>query len=168
MVWFLIPQMDPTNNFGAFFAQIGILGGLAGVAVSFWRILDAYVKNRDSMCRHHNNIKRTFALFNEHYWHPDYNMRDLQQPLKEAKRLGIDKELPTALECRIYLYGYDTEENRPPLPKFNSNRTMIEVNGMWRNIPRHYYGRLMDADTVKQILTEIRNCQHEQVAEERF
>ena len=97
------------------------------------------------------------GLLFSHYWDPDWNLRDLQYSLKEAKRLGIDKELPTDRDCRIYLYGHDPEENRPPRPKFNSKHTMIEVDGKWHDIPDKFYGRLMDEATVDQIVSEIRS-----------
>jgi hypothetical protein len=119
--------------------------------------VNAYNEKWERERNHYRAVKNTFALFNEHYWDPDWNLRDLQYSLKEAKRLGIDKELPTDRDCRIYLYGHDPEENRPPRPKFNSKHTMIEVDGKWHDIPDKFYGRLMDEATVDQIVSEIRS-----------
>lgn len=154
----LVPQTDVrNNNCEAFVVSLGLLVSIYGVGVSIARIVTAYIDKREQERRHHRYIKHEFALFNEHYWSPDYNMRDLQSLLKESKRLGIDKELPTARDCRIYLYGHDPEENRPPRPKFNSNHTMIEVDGKWYGIPEKFYGRLMDEATIDQIVSEIRS-----------
>lgn len=153
----LIPQMDENNNGYAFVVLFGMLMSIYGVGESIERIVTAYIDMKDRERKHRLYIKHEFALFNEHYWDPDWNLRDLQYSLKEAKRLGIDKELPTARDCRIYLYGHDPEENRPPRPKFNSQRTMIEVDGKWHEIPDKFYNRLMDEATMDQIVKEIRS-----------
>lgn len=154
----LVPQMDVRNNNGdAFVVLLGLLVSIYGVGVSIDHIVTAYIDMKDRERKHRLYIKHEFALFNEHYWSPDYNMRDLQSLLKEAKRLGIDKELPTDRDCRIYLYGHDPEENRPPRPKFNSQHTMIEVDGKWCNIPDKFYGMVMDEATVDQIMRELKS-----------
>lgn len=153
----LVPQMDVSNNDGdAFVVLLGLLMSIFAVGGSIDHIVTAYIDMKDRERKHHLYIKNEFALFNEHYWSPDYNMRDLQSLLKEAKRLGIDKELPTDRDCRIYLYGHDPEENRPPRPKFNSQHTMIEVDGKWYDIPDKFYGRLMDDATLNQIMRELK------------
>ena len=153
----LIPQMDVMNNDGdAFVVLLGLLVSIHGVGVSIDHIVTAYIDMEYRKRKHRLYIKHEFSLFNEHYWSPDYNMRDLQNLLKEAKRLGVDKELPTDRDCRIYLYGHDPEENRPPRPKFNSQHTMIEVEGKWYNIPDKFYGSVMDEATVKQIKMELK------------
>lgn len=157
MLTVLVPQMDVRNNNGdAFVVLFGLIVGICGVSKSIDHIVTAYIDMKDRERNHHLYIKHEFALFNEHYWSPDYNMRDLQSLLKESKRLGIDKELPTDRDCRIYLYGHDHEENRPPRPKFNSQHTMIEVDGKWYDIPDKFYGRLMDEATVDQIIREVK------------
>lgn len=154
----LVPQMDVRNNNGdAFVVMMGVLVGFYGLTMPIVSIVDAYIEKRERERNHHLFVKNTFALFNEHFWAPDWNMKDLPKGLKEAKRLGIDKELPTDRDCRIYLYGHDPEENRPPRPKFNSQRTMIEVDGKWLDIPDKFYGKLMDEATVDQIIREVKS-----------
>ena len=148
--------MDVNSNGYAFVVLLGLLFSIYGVCISVERIVTAYIDMKDSERKHYLYIKNTFALFNEHYWNPDWNLRDLPKDLQEAKRLGIDKELPTDRDCRIYLYGHDPEENRPPIPKFNSQRTMIEVDGKWHDIPDKFYGKLMDEATVNQIMRELK------------
>lgn len=158
MLTVLVPQMDVKHSDGdAFVVLFGLLLSICGVCISIDRIVTAYVEKRKRERDHYLAVKNTFALFNEHYWDPDWNLRDLQYSLKEAKRLGIDKELTTDRDCRIYLYGHDPEENRPPRPKFNSKHTMIEMDGKWHDIPDRFYGRLMDEATVDQIVSEIRS-----------
>lgn len=153
----LVPQMDMQHSKAdAFALTISVLVGLYGLLNPVNNIINDYIDMKDRERKHHLYVKHEFALFNEHYWSPDYNMRDLQSLLKEAKRLGIDKELPTDRDCRIYLYGHDPEENRPPRPKFNSQHTMIEVHGKWYDIPDKFYGRLMDEATVNQIMRELK------------
>lgn len=156
MLTVLVPQMDVNNDGGAFVVLLGLLVGICGVVKSIDHIVTDYIDMKDRERKHRLYIKHEFALFNEHYWSPDYNMRDLQNLLQEAKRLGIDKELPTDRDCRIYLYGHDPEENRPPRPKFNSQHTMIEVDGKWYDMPDKFYGRLMDEATVNQIKRELK------------
>ena len=158
MLTVLVPQMDVKNSNGdAFVVLLGLLFSIYGVCISVERIVNAYNEKWERERNHYLAVKNTFALFNEHYWDPDWNLRDFQYSLKEAKRLGIDKELPTDRDCRIYLYGHDPEENRPPRPKFNSKHTMIEVDGKWHDIPDRFYGRLMDEATVDQIVSEVRS-----------
>lgn len=153
----LVHQMDVKHSDGdAFVVLLGLLVSIHGVGVSIDHIVTAYIDMKDRERKHHLYIKHEFALFNEHYWSPYYNMRDLQSLLQEAMRLGIDKELPTDRDCRIYLYGHDPEENRPPIPKFNSQHTMIEVDGKWYDIPDKFYGKLMDEATVNQIKRELK------------
>lgn len=156
MLTVLIPQMDENNNVDAFVVLLGLLVSIYGVGVSIDHIVTAYIDMKERERKHNLAVKNTFALFNEHYWDPDWNLRDLQYSLKEAKRLGIDKELPTDRDCRIYLYGHDPEENRPPRPKFNSQHTMIEVDGKWYDIPDKFYGRLMNEATLNQIMRELK------------
>lgn len=155
---YAVPQMDLQHSNGdAFVVMMGVLVGLYGLTMPIVSIVDAYIEKRERERNHYLFVKNTFALFNEHYWAPDWNMKDLPKDLKEAKRLGIDKELPTDRDCRIYLYGHDPEENRPPRPKFNSQRTMIEVDGKWLDIPDKFYGKLMDEATVDQIIREVKS-----------
>lgn len=154
---YTVPQMDLLHSNGdAFVVMMGVLVGFYGLTMPIVSIVDAYIEKRERERNYYLFVKNKFARFNEHYWSPDYNMRDLQSTLKEAKRLGIDKELPTDRDCRIYLYGHDPEENRPPRPKFNSQHTMIEVDGKWYNIPDKFYGRVMDEATVDQIMRELK------------
>ena len=154
---YAVPQMDLQHSNGdAFVVMMGVLVGLYGLTMPIVSIVDAYIEKRERERNHYLFVKNTFALFNEHYWAPDWNMKDLPKDLKEAKRLGIDKELPTDRDCRIYLYGHDPEENRPPRPKFNSQHTMIEVDGKWLDIPDKFYGKLMDEATVDQNIREVK------------
>lgn len=157
MLTVLIPQMDVNSDGDAFVVLLGLLFSIYGMCKPIDRIVTAYNEKWERERNHNLAVKNTFALFNEHYWDPDWNLRDLQYSLKEAKRLGIDKELPTGRDCRIYLYGHDPEENRPPRPKFNSQHTMIEVDGKWCNIPDKFYGRVMDEATVDQIMRELKS-----------
>lgn len=158
MFMVLVPQMDLRHSKGdTFVVTMGVLVGLYGLTTPIARIADAYIEKWDQERSHYLFVKNTFALFNEHYWDPDWNLRDFPKDLREAKRLGIDKELPTARDCRIYLYGHDPEENRPPRPKFNSKHTMIEVDGKWHDIPDKFYGRLMDEATVDQIMRDLKS-----------
>ena len=153
----MLPQMDiQRRNADAFAIMISVLIGLYGLLIPVFNIIDAYIDMKYRERKHYLYIKNEFALFNEHYWGPDWNLRDLQSILKEAKRLGIDKELPTDRDCRIYLYGHDPEENRPPRPKFNSQHTMIEVDGKWYDIPDKFYNRLIDEATINQIMRELK------------
>lgn len=157
MFMWIIPQMDMQHSKAdAFAIMVIVLVGLHGLLNPVYNIINAYIEMKDREREHYLYIKNEFALFNEHYWSPDYNMRDFQSCLKEAKRLGIDKELPTDRDCRIYLYGHDPKENRPPIPKFNSQHTMIEVDGKWHDIPDKFYGKLMDEATVNQIMRELK------------
>lgn len=157
MFMVFVPQMDVKHSDGdAFVFLFGLLVGIYCVGISIDRIVTAYIDMKDRERKHYLYIKNTFALFNEHCWNPDWNLRDLQYNLKEAKRLGIDKELPTDRDCRIYLYGHDPAENRPPIPKFNSQHTMIEVDGKWHDIPDKFYGKLMDKSTVNEIMRELK------------
>lgn len=157
MYMWIFPQMDILNNkTDAFSIMISVLFGLYGLCTPVYNIISAYIDMKDRERKHYLYIKNEFALFNEHYWAPDWNLRDLQYILKETKRLGIDKELPTDRDCRIYLYGHDPEENRPPRPKLNSQHTMIEVDGKWHDIPDKFYGKLMDEATIDQIMRELK------------
>lgn len=157
MFMWIFPQMDMKHSKAdAFAIMVSVFVGLQCLRLVF-KIIEDYIDMKYRERKHYLYIKHEFALFNEHYWSPDYNMRDLQSTLKEAKRLGIDKELPTDRDCRIYLYGHDPEENRPPRPKFNSQHTMIEVDGKWCNIPDKFYGRVMDEATVDQIMRELKS-----------
>lgn len=156
MFMWIVPQMDMTHSKAdALAIMVIVFVGLKFLSHVF-KIIDDYNDMKHRERKHYLYIKHEFALFNEHYWDPDWNLRDLQYSLKEAKRLGIDKELPTDRDCRIYLYGYDPEENRPPRPKFNSQHTMIEVDGKWCNIPDKFYGKLMDEATIAQIMRELK------------
>ena len=158
MFMVLVPQMDLQHSKGdAFVVTMGVLVGLYGLTTPINRIVDAYIEKCEQERSHYLSVKNKFALFNEHYWDPDWNLRDFPKDLQEAKRLGIDKELPTDRDCRIYLYGHDPEENRPPRPKFNSKHTMIEVDGKWHDIPDKFYGRLMDEATVDQIMRDLKS-----------
>ena len=158
MFMWLIPHMDVKHSNGnAFVVMMGVMVGFYGLAMPFARIVDAYIEKWQWELEHYKSVKNTFALFNQYYWHPDWNLRDFPDDLSEAKRLGIDKELSTARDCRIYLYGHDPEENRPPRPKFNSKHTMIEVDGKWHDIPDKFYGRLMDEATVDQFCDMLRD-----------
>lgn len=156
LVWFIVPQMDTNSTLGACVWLIGVGVGLYGIVVPIWCIVDGYIKEWERQRKHYNAVKNAFALHNEHYWNPDWNLKDLQSILNDAKQLGIDKELQTERDCRIYLYGYDNEENRPPRQKFNSNHTMIYVDGRWHDIPDKFYGKLMDEYTVDQIVNEVK------------
>lgn len=158
MFMMLVPQMDLQHSKGdAFVVMMVVLVGFYGLNMSIVRIGTAYIEKLDQERSHYLFVKNTFALFNEYDWHPDWNLRDFPKDLREAKRLGIDKELPTAKACRVYLYGHDPNENRPPRPKFNSQYTMIEVDGKWCNIPDKFYGRVMDKATVDQIMRELKS-----------
>lgn len=157
MITVLVPQMDVKHSNGdAFVVLLGLLVSIYGVGISIYCIVTVYIDMKDCERKHYLFIKNEFALFNKHYWDPYWNLRDFQRILKEAKRLGIDKELPTDRDCRIYLYGHDPEENRPPMPKFNSLHTMIEVDGKWYDIPDKFYGKQMDEATVNQIKRELK------------
>ena len=153
----LVPQMDENSNVNAFVVLLGLLFSIYGVCIPIDRIVNAYIEKCERERIHYLSVKNTFAMFNELYWNPDFNLRDFPKDLQEAKRLGIDKELPTDKSCRLYLYGHDPKENRPPRPKFNSKHTMVEVDGKWHYIPDKFYGRLMDDATVDQIVSEIRS-----------
>lgn len=158
MFMVLVPQMDLQHSKGdAFVVTMGVLVGLYGLTTPIDRIVDAYIEKWEQERNHYLSVKNTFALFNQYYMDPDWNLRDFPKDLQEAKRLGIDKELPTDRDCRIYLYGHDPEENRPPRPKFNSQHTMIEVDGKWCNIPDKFYGRVMDEATVDQIMRDLKS-----------
>ena len=158
MLTVLVPQMDVKHSDGdAFVVLLGLLFSIYGVCISVERIVNAYNEKWERERNNYLAVKNTFALFNKDYWNPEWTLRDLPNDLSEAVRLGIDKELPTARDCRLYLFGWDPEENRPPRPKFNSKHTMIEVDGKWHDIPDKFYGRLMDDATVDQIVSEIRS-----------
>ena len=156
-IW-MVPQMDMQHNKGdAFVVLLGLLVGIYGVGISIERIANAYIDKWDRERKHYLSVKNTFALFNQYYWSPDWNLRDFPKDLKEAKRLGIDKELPTDTACRLYLYGHDPEENRPPMPEFNSDCTEFILEGVRYEVPERYYGKTMDENTVKQIVDEVRS-----------
>ena len=158
MFMVLVPQMDLHRGFDAFLVFESVLLGLYGLGKSVARIMDAYHEKWQWELDHYKSVKETFALFNKYSWDPEWNLRDFPNDLSEAIRLGIDKELPTARDCRLYLFGWDPEENRPPKPNFNSQHTMIEFNGKWHTIPEHYYGKLMDEGTIQQIVDEVRSA----------
>ena len=155
MFMWMIPQMDMKHSNGdAFVVMMGVLVGFYGLAMPFARIVDAYIEKWKWELEHYKSVKHTFALFNQYDWEPDWNLRDFPDDLSEAKRLGIDKELPTARDCRIHLYGWDPEENRPPMPTFNQDNTAFVVDGIQYEVPQRFYGRPLDYGTVAQIISE--------------
>ena len=157
MFMVLVPQMDLQHSKGdAFVVMTGVLVGFYGLTMPVARILDAYIEKWKWERDHYLSVKNTFALFNKYYWDPDWNLRDFPKDLAEAKRLGIDKELPTDKDCRLYLYGHDPEENRPPMPEFNSDHTEFVLEGVRYVVPHHFYGRTMDPTVVAEIVNEVR------------
>ena len=152
----LIPQLDIQHSTGgAFVAMMNVLAGIYGLFTPVARIVDAYVEKWQHELDHYNFIKNTFALFNQYYWSPDWNLRDFPEDLREAQRLGIDKELPTSRDCRLYLYGWDPEENRPPMPEFNSDNTAFKVDGVWYSIPSDYIGKPLDCAWVQDLVNKV-------------
>lgn len=100
----------------AFVLMVMVLIGVCGTYSSLFTYLDALVDCHLRKVAYRKSIKDTFALFNVHYW--DYhNLDGLPRDQKAARDLGIDKELPTAHDCCIYLYGWDPyEEERGKAP----------------------------------------------------
>lgn len=143
----LVPQMDVRHNDGdAFVVLLGLLVGVYGVTISIVRIMAAYIEKWEQERNHYLSVKNTFAQFNQYNWSPDWTLRYFPEDLREARRLGIDKELSTSRDCRLYLYGWDPEENRPPMPKFNSDNSAIIVDGVGYCIPSTYIGLPIDYD----------------------
>lgn len=147
MFMWLFPHLDIKHSMGdAFVAMMNVQAGLYGLLMPVARIIDAYVEKKVAELDRYNFIKNTFALFNQYNWSPDWNLRDFSEDLREARRLGIDKELSTSRDCRLYLYGWDPEENRPPMPKFDSGNLAIIVDGVGYCIPSTYIGLPIDYD----------------------
>lgn len=65
------------------------------------------------------------------------------------------------LKIDNFIDKISSEEIKPSLPKFNSNRTQFEWNGIVYKIPEKFYERLADADTMREIVDEIIKTQNE-------
>lgn len=108
----------------AFVLMVMVLCGVCGTLSSLFTYLYALVECHLSKMAYKERIKETFALFNVHHW--DYhNLDGLPRDQQAAKDLGIDKELPTAHDCCIYLYGWDPyEEERGKAPPNSQDITI--------------------------------------------
>lgn len=155
--YFATHLMDPKNSLGD--TLILIMMGYSGVCAIIepsGRYIDAVIEREEAKAAYKKCVKNSFALFNQSYWN-EHNLDDFPADKLAVKRLGIDKELPTARDCRIYLYGYDPYEKNPPpkLPNFNRDNTAFEIDGKWYGIPEKYYGQPLDYPHVKTIMDEL-------------
>lgn len=160
LVYFLAGEgLHPNDSKGdAFCMLMMVCSGLYAIIVPTYEYIDARIVQAQERAAYKAGIKNDFALFNKDYW-SEHNLDGLPRIKMEVKRLGIDKELPTALDCRLYLYGYDPYEKNPPpeMPRLNSSNTAIEVDGEWHSIPEKYRGMPIDVPHVQRIMEEIRN-----------
>ena len=100
----------------AFVLMVMVLCGVCLTYSSLFIYLYALVECHLRKMAYRKRIKDTFALFNVHYW-SHHNLDGLPRDQQAAMDLGIDKELPTAHDCCIYLYGWDPyEEERGKAP----------------------------------------------------
>ena len=151
--------LDPKGSKeDAFIIVLMVYSGFYAMAVPADRYLVARARQAEERAAYRAHMKNTFALFNKDYWN-EHNLDDFPKDKSEVKRLGIDKELPTAHDCRVHLYGYDPYEKNPPpkMPGFNSDFTAIEVDGQWHRVPLKYRGMPVDEVTVNMIIKEIKN-----------
>ena len=155
--YFATHLMDPKNNLGD--VLILVLMGYSGTCAIIKpssRYIEAVIEWKDAQKSYKRRVKNTFALFNQDYW-SKHNLDGLPRDQQAVKRLGIDKELPTARDCRIYLYGYDPYEKNPPpkMPNFNNDNTAFEVAGRWYKVPEQYCGKPLDRMYIKAMMDEL-------------
>ena len=155
--YFATHLMDPNNSLvdGLILILMGYSGTCAIIKPSS-RYIEAVIEWKETQKSYKRCVKNTFALFNRDYW-SEHNLDGLPRDQQAVKRLGIDKELPTARDCRIYLYGYDPYEKNPPpkMPNFNNDNTAFEVGGKWYRVPEKYYGKPQDWMYVKAMMDEL-------------
>lgn len=117
----------------------------------------------DTMDR--DELKMLWALYNSDRW--GVFGKDAPKELWDAMRLGIDKELPTARDCRIYLYGYDSEEipSKPSQRRnyggleFNRDNSAFMMDGVWYDIPEKYFGLRLDSTSEHLLKTYAADVQ---------
>ncbi len=73
---------------------------------------------------------------------------------------GYNKIYGKELEIENFVDKISSEEIKPSLPKFNSNRTQFEWNGIVYKIPEKFYGQFADADTMLDVVDEIIKTQN--------
>lgn len=155
--YFATHLMDPKNSLGDGFILI-LMGysGTCAIIEPSSRYIETVIEWKEAKKAYKQRVKNKFALFNRDYW-SEHNLDDFPNYKREVKRLGIDKELPTARDCRIYLYGYDPYEKNPPpkIPNFNKDNTAFEVACKWYKVPEKYYGKPLDWMCVKARMTEL-------------
>lgn len=115
----------------------------------------------------YEELKMLFALYNQDCF--GVLGKDAPKELWNAWRLGIDKELPTARDCRVYLYGYDPEEipskpSKPSRPnygglEFNWNNSAFMLDGVWYDIPEKYSGMRLDSTSEHLLKTYAADVQ---------
>lgn len=81
--------------------------------------------------------------------------------IKKGYNKIYGKELEIEKEIDNFIDKISSEEIKPSLPEFNSNRTQFKWNGIVYKIPEKFYGQFADADTMREVVDEIIKTQNE-------